>query len=566
MLKMDNLKEWILKSGFTADDALASDIAAILYKGRLRCTWDFLVTRIRKKEEVNTIRGNLRLQKLKAENSFDKDDIERKEAIHEFYVLKKSLSHVTKETSHKEHEIQRLKTIVFEMNSKHELIRRDLLKSIAKNSQITYHHEHLSHMNKNITIQIASLNQWKVFHSEDKLTDCSSLLEICNSLKNSIHNVLLRGQSNDGNDLDPNVIANFAPKAIINGIIEATRSLELKIKAEMGKVVPIKPSKEEALEPLLQNLWLQHVESRQAYLAASGKTVEFQQETSRYLDEHLSNVHDELIKRYIKMKKSLRAGQAFVSCLQKHLASIKSSSDFEQIKDKQLIEDRYATVERQSKDQMKMKFLIEDLLSATSNHRARVGKICDQIVDKKADMAQTYGSDLPNMIESNHGLASDALKNVSHNSMPRDISIDRSGNDKRVLNFNLSLSLYKKTNFCQILQHVLMIMQQTQLSLLYLEKMKDFKEFGEGISAPNEMLGSLRTRLNKEKAQLLHVIDQKLSKNLDGEAGRKTCEKFKRALHIWMNEPAKGAYMTGLNPQYKGKTLNDWYNQMTSAN
>ena len=32
---MDNLKEWILKSGFTADNVLASDIAALLYKGRL---------------------------------------------------------------------------------------------------------------------------------------------------------------------------------------------------------------------------------------------------------------------------------------------------------------------------------------------------------------------------------------------------------------------------------------------------------------------------------------------------------------------------------------------------
>ena len=553
---MDGLKNWILQCGFSADRDEAEEIAKIIYKGRLRGTWDFFAKRIRMKNEIDNIRGNLILQETQ-KKYMDKKEVEETDDIYEKNVLAKSLTKVIKKTAQTDHDIQRLKTICFDLNSKKDVLKKKLLNSSSKNGQLIDHQENLANFLRKISRHTFEIEQWMTSKWEYGSNDSSQVLSMCVDCKSIIHKTLQEGCSSE---FDALKISCINPGAVINGLIEATRNTGAKVQVELNKSVNAKSSNNKNLQPLLEDLWNDHVESYQNYQSSFQQMEIFQQEVSRHLDQHLSNVQDELIKRYINMKKSQKAGHAFITSLNKQLCAMELEND-DDLRIKKLITDRYAIVEKQSKDMLGKKMLIEELLGHTSNHRERVSHLCDQLHQQKIDMSQSFGIELPILLDANHGLASDALKSVHVASMSDEFSIDRSGKDTRIIQFNQSINLFIKPNFCQLLQHVFHTMMHNNLLGIYINEMNKFKNFGHTTASPEEILEELSSSLLKEKSTVCELIKKKLQKH-EAEESRKSCDKFKHAVNIWTTEPGKDAFIHGLNPSYKGKSLNEWYDAM----
>ena len=552
--KMEDLKNWILKCGYTADGEEADEIVKILCKGRLKGTWNFFSKRVRMKNEVEIIRGNLTLQDAQNRR---KHDVDETTDVYEANVLEKSLARLNKQIFQRDHEIKKLKTICFSLNAKKDDLRKKLLNSSAKNNQIIDHQEELNELLRKISHQTFEIEKWMTNNWEFAIKDRSDVLKMCSNFKTIVYKTLLDG-SISSSQTDNCLIDSVNPDTVISGIIEATLKIGANVQVELNKSTSMKSNKEN-LEPLLEDLWNEHVVSYQNYQNTIRQVEIFNKELSRHLDQHLSNVQDERIKRYIKIKKALKAGYAFYNCLNKQLTSLNLETEND-LKMKKLIADRYAIVEKQSKDMIGMKMLIEDLLGCTLNHREKVSHICDQIHLQRIDMVQTYGNELPKILDSNHGLASDALKGVHVDLTLNVISINRSGADSRILQFNPAIDIWKKSNFCHLLEHVLHTMQHNNLLAIYNNEMNKFKNFGHAIS-PEDTLKELLSNLLNENSTLCQLIQKKLKRD-EGEDSRKFCEKFKKAVQTWATEPGKDAFIQGLNPRYKEKSLSDWYNSI----
>ena len=104
--KMEDFKSFILNSGFVVAEDEVDDIAKILYKGRLKGTWDFCVNRIRKKSELETIRDNLMMEDYRSIMRKDRDK-DMADDQYENDVLYRSLLRLNKQIKQKNHEIQR---------------------------------------------------------------------------------------------------------------------------------------------------------------------------------------------------------------------------------------------------------------------------------------------------------------------------------------------------------------------------------------------------------------------------------------------------------------------------
>ena len=162
------------------------------------------------------------------------------------------------------------------------------------------------------------------------------------------------------------------PTLLIKELLQETRNLISRIQSDLSISQKQKEfSNRQGLETLLEDLWKQHVESYQSSESMAKQIQMYQQEITRHLDQHLSHVRDERVKRYVDLKKSLKSAQTFLSCFNKQMVILKHDNE-DDLKIKKAITDRYAIIEKQSRDMSGMKLLIEELLGYSTNHRERV--------------------------------------------------------------------------------------------------------------------------------------------------------------------------------------------------
>ena len=183
-------------------------------------------------------------------------------------------------------------------------------------------------------------------------------------------------------------------------------------------------------------------------------------------------------------------------------------------------------------------------------------------------MIQSFRTELPTLIDVNRGIASNVFKEIIHvNTISYESSIDRSGKDDRILQYNSCVNLWKKPNFCIFMERILQDKIHSRLLVTYIQEMNRFKEFDQG--SPEETLKELWRNLLEERSTIDELIKKKLKKdNLSSPEveANKACAKLKTAIYVWSQEPAKDALITALNPTYKGKSLREWYGDMLKTN
>ena len=143
------------------------------------------------KNEVETIRGNLTLQD--AQNKRKHDVYDETTDVYEANVLEKSLNRLNKQISQKDHEIKRLKTICFTLNTKKDDMRKKLLHSSAKNNQIIDKQEELNALLRKLSHQTFEIEKWMTNNWEFAIKDRSEVLKMCSNFKPIVYKTLLDG-------------------------------------------------------------------------------------------------------------------------------------------------------------------------------------------------------------------------------------------------------------------------------------------------------------------------------------------------------------------------------------
>lgn len=117
-METQSLKNWILKDlKFTQNESEAEEICRYIGKGNLKQIWSFFAQRIRPKNEVEEIRGNLKLEEEKLENL---------ETFQELQKNKKKIAQI-------DHEIKRIQILCLDSNkNKNDLNVRKMIKKQRK--------------------------------------------------------------------------------------------------------------------------------------------------------------------------------------------------------------------------------------------------------------------------------------------------------------------------------------------------------------------------------------------------------------------------------------------------
>ena len=366
---MEDLKIFILNSGFVVAEDEVNEIAKILYKGRLKGTWDFCVNRIRKKSEIETIRDNLKIQDY--QNIMRKDrDKDLADDQYENDVLCRSLLRLNKQINQKNHDIQRFQKICFELDAKKGKLKTKLMESASKNAELKDNQAKLQQFMRRVSKQSLQIEQWMVTHWTNASNEASTVQNNILHFKSLIHDTLQQGTYSG----DRPSIECINPTLLIKELLQETRNLICRIQSDLSISQKQKEfSSRQGLETLLEDLWKQHVESYQSCESMTKQIQMYQQEITRHLDQHLSHVRDERVKRYVDLKKSLISAQTFLSCFNKQMVFLKHDNE-DDLKIKKAITDRYAIIEKQSRDMSGMKLLIEELLGYSTNHRERVSR------------------------------------------------------------------------------------------------------------------------------------------------------------------------------------------------
>lgn len=533
------------------------DTIKIIYKGIFKKKLDFLVQQTRSPAHIHFIRGNLKLHEAQAKNQDDIDHVEQEDDAYETKVVLKSLRRAKKETAQLDHDIVRLQTICCELNVARDAVKTKLMSSVSKTGQLTEHNATYTSVLSKIHRQVKELDDWMQMTNNFTCNDSIAIQKTCSKLKPNLLKVLRVGaQADNGHDYLLNGgIKGQHPDAIIKGLLDATRSVGIKVQAELDRSKD-KCVKQNHLSGLLRDLWQHHRDSYMKGCAALKQADLYEQEISRLMNDHLGNIQDESLKRLIKLKQTERQGKAIVTYLRQQIKSMRME-DAQDVVSKNQVTQRYVIVEKQSKEMLGTKLIIEELLGHTSGSRHRVSQFVQQLQQHKVHLVHDFGAELPTALDRNEGLAAEAVHHVhqDHYQKNQESSLDRCTSAK-LSQLAPIMGMRYKTNMCHLLQKVLDAKLRKTLLQLYSEEMANLG-FGKTLSA-HEVLEQLIKAFGKEREDLKELIERKLS-STDNNAGSKMCQEFLHSLSVWSSEPAKDAYIKGIRPCFKGQTLSKWY-------
>ena len=124
----------------------------------MSAVWEFFTERIRLKNEVDLIRGNLKLQderrKRKCSNNEEDDD------DYEINVVTRSLHKTKKQMLQLDHEINRLQTLCYEMNVSKDDLKQRLNRSASQRGQVIDHKEKLEEIVLFYHQKMSEISQW----------------------------------------------------------------------------------------------------------------------------------------------------------------------------------------------------------------------------------------------------------------------------------------------------------------------------------------------------------------------------------------------------------------------
>jgi len=518
---MDQIKEWIINDiSFTSSDTEAADIAKFLVKGRLRPIWKFVAERIKLKKEADLIRKNLILHEERTKNH--STDVEADD--YEVSITTKSLNKARKNVAYLKHEVQRLQTIVYEMNCSKDQLKAELLKSNSERSQIIEHQEVIR---QNLNYNKSKCSELSDILLTIKADKAMKIENHANDVKLGLLGLL---ENNKLFQMDENIFSGKQPVDLMHEVLSMTRSLDVKVQGEVDKYIqsPYKGNIEKVLEDELYSL---HVGSYEKFLKSAKQTSLIEAEKKRLVFE---NVPDESIRRLIILRETIKAGRAILHYL-------KANSIGKTPKQCTDLGEKFATVEQQSKKILRSKLLAEELLCQTANQRERVQTFVEQTREQKGTLYIQIHS---NLEFKNIGLYSwQILQSLSLNKL----------SDQRLSKLPKLAMKSFKPGIAYLLSAVKGQLMVLDLKKIYSSDMENFESFGN----VKGVLQQLDENFSKERETITSFIRKKLkseAKSID------PCHKLLKAIDIWSQEPAKNAYSKALQPNRKGKALEEWYN------
>jgi len=524
------LKVWLLNevkiTGNNEEEA--SEIAKLLVKGRLKPVWEFFAERIRLKNEVELIRGNLKLQdeKKKRKSSSNEED----EDDYEINVVTRSLQKTKKQMVQLDHEISRLQNLCYEMNVSRDELKQKLNRSASQRGQVIEYKEKLEQIVNFYRQKTTQISQWT---SDLNQTQDKNISEIAKELSP----VLLKVLNNDEKfQFEDDQFCGIPPKQVVQDLLELTRTLGIKISAESDKIPHSLPENKGDVNDVLEEMHALHLESYQKYLSTSKDIEVFENEMLRLVEE---NVKNETIKRFIKLRQVKRSGETILAFLKRNVRKGAPLTCDD-------LPNMFENVEKQSKKIMGVKLLIEELLGQTLNHQDRVTQHVQQVENQRSKIQ--FEIELHDLETKNLGLYDPVVKSA--------LSIDRC-RDSRLSRLPLLMDVYFKPSFDHLLKKTMRIMLYKDLKMSYSQDMKNFEQFG-NVKA---VLRLVQKSVSKDKEDMSELIKRKLKSREDSSKSR-PCEKLLHAIKIWSMEPASTAYAKSIGAKYKDRTLEDWYNYM----
>ena len=131
---MANLVDWITNDLKFTNQKEAEEIAKVLNKGSTKKIFEFLAQKVKLKNDVEVIRGNLRLQEIQDEDHAIEDE---NDDLYEAKVLKKSLKKVKLQSVQVEHDIERLQRINAELSVTQQDLKSKLVAGQCSSSSTT---------------------------------------------------------------------------------------------------------------------------------------------------------------------------------------------------------------------------------------------------------------------------------------------------------------------------------------------------------------------------------------------------------------------------------------------
>ena len=511
---------------------LSSLLINIYHLGRLRPVWEFFTERIRLKNEVDLIRGNLKLQdekrKRKCSNNEEDDD------DYEINVVTRSLHKTKKQMLQLDHEINRLQTLCYEMNVSKDDLKQRLNRSASQRGQVIEHKEKLEEIVHFYRQKMSEISQWVTDLNQNQDKNITGLAKELQPVLMKVMNHEEKFQFNE------NKFTGVHPKQVIQDLLELTRALGIKVNAEIDKIPKSLPQNQGDIDNVLEDMHVLHLEYYQNCLNATKQIEMFENEILRLVEE---NVKDENIKSFIKLRQVKRSGQTTLEVLKKNVRKSTPMACDD-------LPNMFNHVEKQSKKILGVKLLIEEFLVQTLNHKERVIQHVQE-VDQQRSKIQ-FGMELHDLETKNLGLYDPAVNTA--------ISIDRC-RDARLSKLPLLMQFFFKPSFNHLLKKTMAIMLYKDLKMTYSEDMKNFEQFG-NVKA---VLYSLQKSVTKENHDLSELIQRKLKFGDNSTSGKsRPCEKLLHAIRIWSLEPASTAYAKSIKGKYKDRTLDDWYNYMRS--
>ena len=293
--KMANLVDWITNDLKFTDQKEAEEIAKVLNKGSTKKIFEFLAQKVKLKNDVEVIRGNLRLQEIQDEDHAIEDE---NDDLYEAKVLKKSLKKVKLQSVQVEHDIERLQRINAELSVTQQDLKSKLVANAAQVQQLSDHYRELNGFKRNIELNDQELVKWiqsREYSMEQN--DTSPILDYIDNLKPKILSVLKDG---DKVEMSNDQLAKIHPQILLQGLLESTRRTELKVNEELEKSVET-PDQSQA-QKILEELYERHIESYKLTVQAEQRSAKYQLETERLINDHFKSEKDESLKRNILLK------------------------------------------------------------------------------------------------------------------------------------------------------------------------------------------------------------------------------------------------------------------------
>ena len=542
--KMANLVDWITNDLKFTNQKEAEEIAKVLNKGSTKKIFEFLAQKVKLKNDVEVIRGNLRLQEIQDEDHAIEDE---NDDLYEAKVLKKSLKKVKLQSVQVEHDIERLQRINAELSVTQQDLKSKLVANAAQVQQLSDHYRELNGFKRNIELNDQELVKWiqsREYSMEQN--DTSPILDYIDNLKPKILSVLKDG---DKVEMSNDQLAKIHPQILLQGLLESTRRTELKVNEELEKSVET-PDQSQA-QKILEELYERHIESYKLTVQAEQRSAKYQLETERLINDHFKSEKDESLKRNILLKHTKKSAEVMIQSLKMQIQQLKNE-DSKAINIKMAIKDGFEVMDKQAQAISNAKTLIEDLIGQNSGFTYRVLQSVNQVQEQKSNAKNIVSADI---FLKSKDLALNAIQFIHDPKILQNLSIDRLASQPKLPKI---LEVSYKPSIGQFLKIVHEIQEQKKSLSQQIEEMQELEKFD------TNTLQKLKETLMGEKQELMDLIARKLAKTDEKETDY--CEKFLHAVKIFVNEPAKDVYMKEIKKEIHGKNLEEWYTYLKSQN